>query len=111
MFNQVNKYGSLSGLTYFWLWNSISTLKQAAQQVQWLASKDNASAMAPENEYQWQIWILSSSRGLVNSNITADNWKYYEWTNLIRPKWQIIIKWLDMPQVPCNKLSVPVHEF
>jgi len=52
MFNWVNEYGSSSGLTYCWLWNSTSTLIQAAQLVQWLASKDNTQAMAPENELQ-----------------------------------------------------------
>jgi len=54
MFNWVNEYGSLSGLTYFWLWNPTSTLIQAAKLVQWLASKGNIQAMAPDNELQWK---------------------------------------------------------
>jgi len=63
-----------SGLTYFGLWNSTSTLIQAAKLVQWLASKGDKQAMAPENELQWKVYTILSSRGLVQSNITA---KYY----------------------------------
>jgi len=34
IFNEIDEYGSLSGLTYCWLWNSTSTLIQAAKLVQ-----------------------------------------------------------------------------
>jgi len=72
MFDWVNNYGSLSGLTYFWLWNSTSILIQAAKLVQWLVSKGNTQAMAPESELQWTVYTISSSRGLVQSNFLAN---------------------------------------
>ena len=66
MSNWVNEYGSLSGLTYCWLWNSTSTLIQAAKLVQWLASKGNTQAWLQKvNSSEKYVYTIKQRLGTI----------------------------------------------
>jgi len=82
--------------------------------VQWLASKGDKQAMAPENELQWKVYTILSSRGLVQSSITANKIllqmlesNMYD-KKMIRPEWQHLSNGLTSQKLPCNMFKCTI---